>query len=490
MEELVDGLVLVLREEPDDWIAWKLLDSIVWRRDGGFERLFRAALDSTSVNLRASAVHRYQIEQDPAAIAGLEALWERDLPGWLRPRLIGALANQGSIAHLADFMRLTRDDDADLRTPAIEALGTLARDESIPILARVARDGSAPDRASALEALGAFPDSDEALQAVLGATRSADGTVRWMAVRSLGRFQQPEAGARLIALLQDPPDHDLRGALASALESSTHADATAALVRLLHSPDVAPDSWIATSAIVALHNRDDPEALSGLRELQTPRIAGTYDPLDALVDYLSRDRSTEDTTAMIRSDRDNGFPDPREPRVWHVAPPEPWDTIRCWAGPDRPGDPEIETRLPAGTPAQIVDYFERPRVTWVRLQGGQADGCWVPFDQLQRGDAPPAPASWPRLRPRIEIDLDEEDVRSPLAAHLREAGLLTVFEPGIEVEGAALVVDLTDQDQVRAALSLASPARTRLARALRALFSQGLDDGQTGPDPDTDEPSR
>ena len=488
LEEVIEGLILALRQERDDWIAWTLLDSIVWRQDETLEPLFQAALDETSVNLQACAVRRYQLMKDPDATARLESLWDRELPDWLRPRLVGALANQGSIAHLSDFMRLTRDDDPDLRKSAIEALGTLARDESIPILVRIAREGHAADRAAALDALGAFPDSEDALQAVLGASQSADGPLRFAAVRSLGRFPRPEAGARLIAILDAPSDPDLRGAVASALESSTHVDATAALVRLLHSPDVALDSWIATSAIVTLHNRDDGDALPGLRDLQTPPIPGTYDPLDALVDYLSRNRSDGEKSVIIRSDYDNGYPDPQMEHLWHIAPPEPFATVRCWAGPDLPGDPETRPRLPAGTPAQVVDDFERRHVTWVQLEGGRADGCWVPRDQIQRGPAPPEPATWPRRHLHVEADLDEEDLASSLAAGLREAGLLTIFEPGLEVEGAALDLDLADPDQVSLALALGSDARTPLARALRTLFSQGLpvDDIES----DVDEDSR
>jgi hypothetical protein len=472
LDDLTDDLILALRQEQDDWIARTLLKSLQWRREPELNRLRHEALALDSVNLQATAIEHYQFYKDDEAI---ESLWKRDIPGWLRPRLLGALGNQGSIAYLGNFMRLTRDDDPDLRHAAIEALGELARDESIPTLIRVLHEGTKPDRATALEALGAFPDSEEALREVLEASQSLDNLLLSSAVRALGRFHSPDAGTRLIGLLDSPPDPELRGNIARALESSTHPDATAALVRLLHQPDVTPGSWIAASAIVTLRNRDDLEAVPMLRDLVSPPVAGTQDPLDDLIAYLSRDRSDGRRSYSMSSRCGSRAISPDDPDAYHVTPYEPFETIRCWDGPERPGSPDVLSRLRAATLARVFDYFERPHVTWVEIVTATGESCWVPLDQLAKGGARPEPLSWPRSHLRVEVDLDVAEIDSARAARLKSAGILSVFEPGGEVEGVALELDATNRDLVALVAALASPNRDPLDLALAALLSQGLD---------------
>ena len=474
LEEVTDDLILVLRQETDDWIGRTLLVSLQWNREPELERLRHEVLRLESVNLQATAIEHYRYYEDTGSIAALETLWERDIPAWLRPRLLDALGNQGSISHLGDFMRLTRDDDSDLRNAAIEALGQLARDESIPTLVRVLHGGTERDRSAALQALGAFPDSEEALREVLGASHSFDDALLSSAVRALGRFHSPDAGARLIGLLEAPPDPDLRGAIVHALESTTHPDATAALVRLLHQPEVAPDSWLAETAVWALWNRDDPDAVPMLQDLRHAPVDGTRDRLDELIRYLSRDRLLEKRTTTFSSSCSFGSISPNDLHAYHVVPPEPFETIRCWDAPDRPGSPWARSRLQAGSLVRVSDYFERPRVTWVKIDTQGGNSCWVPLDQLQKGADRPEPFSWPRSRLHVEVDLDVEEIDSPRGARLKAAGLLTVFEPGAEIEGVALDIDATDPDQVALVASMASRARTPLDLALLALLSQGL----------------
>jgi HEAT repeat protein len=474
IDDMVDSLIHFLRLETDDWISRALLDSLVWDDNPALNRLYRAALDSGSVNLNAMGIRHFTLRTDPDAVEALESLWERGVPSWVRPELIRALAEHGSATYLAEFMRLARDDDPDVREAAIEALGTLAREEAIPVLRRLARDGTREDQEGALEALGAFPKSDEAFAAVMHAGQEGEQAIKATAVRTLGRFGRPEADALLIAWLEEPDGLDLRVTIARALADSEHPDATAALVRLLHQPDVTPASWIASVVVNILHNRDDPDAVPGLRDL-----AGTQE----LIDYLSRDRSDGDRTIIVTTSCSFGAPiSPDDPRAWRVAPPPPFETIRCWAGPDLPGDPDDDERIVAGTLVRITDHFEARDASWVEIAGNGADSCWVPMRALEKGSATGTPVSWPRRHVRHEFDIATSDLDSTRVVRLAEAGLLEVFDPGPEISAAALEIDRTDADQIALLAASISDLESSLDTAIESILGeiQPPEEGEDG----------
>src|SRR5258706_4565282 len=77
-DDVIDDLILVLRQEPDDWIARTLLNSIRWSRELELNRLRREALALPSVNLQAIAIDHYRYHEDAESIVPLESLWERD----------------------------------------------------------------------------------------------------------------------------------------------------------------------------------------------------------------------------------------------------------------------------------------------------------------------------------------------------------------------------------------------------------------------------
>lgn len=471
-EDLMDGLILVLHQETDDWIARTLLDALLWDDNAPMNRLFREALRSPSINIQAMAVRQFSEREDPEAVEVLESLWEHELPPWVRADLIAALAEQGSTVHLDGIMKLTRDDDPEVRQSAIEALDTLAPPEAVPALLRVARTGTPEDRASALHALGAFPDSDEALQEALRATRSDETPIVRAAVGALGRLGRPDGDVRLLALLDDPPEADLRAAIAQALEGSSHPDATAALVRLLHQDDAGAYSWIGSTTLRVLHNRDDPQAVPGLRDLVVQKVKDVR--VWGLIAYLSRDKSVDKGDKEITTGCSYGPVLPENPRAWHVVPPSPQDTVRCWDGPHRAGDPEDRLRIPAGALVLIQDHFDDRGEPWVQIDGSLADSCWIPMEQLRQGPDPAGPvAAGPSFRSghlHYEFDIGAEELDSPRARQLSEAGLLSIFEPGDEVAGVALEIKLSDEEQMAFARAMRSEEDTVLDSALRLVL--------------------
>ena len=473
MEQLVDNLILVIRQEPDEWIARTLLDSLLWESGTEPNRLFRAALDAPSVNLQAVAVQRLTVQEDPDAVVALESLWKRDLPPWMRPRLIEALAEQGSATYLADFMRQTRSADLLTRRAALEALGTLARDEAIPDLIRAAREGAQEERRIALRALAGFPDSDEAFEQVRRAIDGGEGRVRVIAIEALRQFHRPERDSLLISLLDAPTEEEVQAAVAESLEESEHPDATEALVRLLHQPSVKPDSWVASTVMEVLFNRDDPQAIPGLMDLDFTADKNARRELGSLIEYLSRDRADGKRTIMTSTSCSFGSPvSEQDPLVWHVAPPAPLQTTRCWMGPDFPGDPDSEKRIHAGTLVLITDHFEARDESWVEIRGHGAQGCWVPLASLAKGPPAGDAAVQSSRHLRREFDIATFELHATRAARLEEAGLLKVFEPGADISGTSVEIDVTDVDEV----ALLEASFSRLGSPLDAAIESILDD--------------
>jgi len=445
-EETVDGLLRLVRVEPDDWVSRALLDQLQWRGGEPLNRLFRVILHEGSINLVAVALRRFTFIGDPLVTESLDTLWGRDLPDWVRPSLIGALAEQESAVHIADFIRLTRDGDDETRAAALSALGRLRREEGRPALLRAARAGLPPDRERALLALTSLPFSQETLDEALGASRAGPPAVREAAFMLLEHLAHPDADARLIEALEEPLPDRLRAAAANGLADARHPDATAALVRLLHRLPPTSQSCLALAAVRVLYDRDDPDAVPGLLDLDQPREWSPYPTLALLIGYLSRDRAQGVVRRMSLTSCGEGDADTDASRPFRVAPPPPLQTIRCWDGPDLPGDPEERLRVPAGTPLDVTAHFERPAESWVEIDTPDTD-CWVPFGQVAK-EATGVRGGRREHRPRFEIDLRTEDLETLPAARLQEAGILEVFDPGDEVSGVALTVDLSLAEQV------------------------------------------
>jgi len=452
-EDVIDGLLVLVRREPDDWVSRTLLEELHWVQGEPLDRLFREVLREGSINLVAVALQRLTFTRDPLAVEALDDLWERDLPAWIRPPLIAALAEQGSAVHIDDFIRLTRDGDDETRRAAISALGLLGREEGRPALLRAARAGRPGDRAVALMSLADLPFSDETLGEALRASRAGPPAAREAAFMVLERLAHPDADARLIAALEEPLPDRLRAVAGNGLVESPHPDATAALVRLLHAPPSDAGSCLALATARVLYNRDDPDAVPGLLDLDMPSNRAPYPTIPQLIAYLSRDRTRATTGRMPvttcgadgTASLDPGDVDAEEARPFRIAPPPPLLTIRCWEGPDLPGDPHEWLRVPAGTPARIAGHFERPAESWVEIDTPDAD-CWVPLAQVAKGIAG-VQGGTRDARPRFELDVRPEDLETLPAARLLEAGFLEVFDPGDEVSGVALTADPSVPEQ-------------------------------------------
>lgn len=472
-DEAIDLLIRIVHEEPDDWISRELLDELEFEDGEGVARLFRAALNSVSINLQGKAVERLILEEDPGSLRDLERVWRSVIPSWMRIGMTLALANQplddeARGRHAREFIELTTDEDPGMRLAAIQALGDLGDPAAAPALLRAARGESLAERARALVALGSLPITEETMTELHRAIDSDDTRVCGAAIRTLLGLDHPEAEPLLIEVLSRSTDSANLVAAAEALERSSHPRVTAALAGALARIAPASMDWAASELIQTLHNRDDAEALGVLTRLEVPGPETLQRELVDLVDYLSRDRARDDRTIITTTRCGYGLnlDDPTGSRARRVAPAPPFATVRCREAPSVAGSSWNFDRIAAGTPAVIVDYFERPDETWVRAVGDQFD-CWVPMTDLAPADTPHSDHD-PDRPPRLEFDLPAGEAHSPAARHLIRHGLLEILEdetdPG--VVAAALTVDPLDPDQVALLQSGSAERRGALDRAI------------------------
>ena len=171
MSGVVDSLLELLRTEKDDWITSRVLGGIVFRDDHALLPLFLEALKSPSPNLSWFGIRWFSDHKSADALPELRRAWDHEQRQWVQVDLIAALAEQGSLDRLDDFIDLARGTDRLLSIASIEALATLKDERAIPTLARISREGPEEVRVASLEALTTWPEDPDALQAVLRASR-------------------------------------------------------------------------------------------------------------------------------------------------------------------------------------------------------------------------------------------------------------------------------------------------------------------------------
>jgi HEAT repeat protein len=432
----------IVHTEKDDWIASRLLKNLLPLSCELLNPLYRDALTDPSPNVRWRAIQWFQSQKDSEALPLLENLWASEERPWVVPDLIEALAFNTSTRYRDDILGLARGEDVPLARAALRAFEILHDDALIPDLDEISRSGNRLVRQAALNALATWPESQDALEAVLRATRGTDRETLLSAIPLLKNFSSPDAVHHLMELSAHHADSQAREHALRALESTRPDGFVELLVGILREAPSEAVSSLQSEAISALHDLDDPDVLPMLSGVD-PRVggAGLYS-FTELIDNLSRDRNASPrgvqsiSVSCGRSSFRNSDGD--EQSVPLVEPPEGLQTIRCWEFPFVPGDPEDFPRIPAGTEVWIQDHFERGGESWVQVPG-DFEECWVRRNELEPAVSQASKGSrTPVDRFRVEIDISFEEFESAPTRALRDAGLLKVIEPGDLVVGVVL----------------------------------------------------
>jgi len=431
LTESIHGLLLV---EEDDFTLSILLDQLAYLELPIARSRFLDALSDESPNVRRRAYQWFAKHEDPEALGPLEDRWDREEPSWSRINLISALACQGYQGNGHDLLGLARSEDEAMAASAIRALGQVDDWRVIPLLKSLLRSESESVWEAAVSALARKTDSLEAFEILAEAARTGHPRLSVEAIDQLDRWDG-EAVTQLMLEIATSP-----GALSARVEAME-------------------ELWI----------RGHDDLLPIVETLSTEVIDAGRSYLEARTEVMAlRISNSEEwggTREMIGNSRetapvcefDTWNMDTNDPPLFRVAPPAGMRSVRCWASPAMSGDPKAYPRIPANSEIHALDLFEVAGDVWLSSWiPASWRRCWVLRQQLEipppehneneESDTSRAPES---DRLRVEFDALHTLLETEVAAELREAGALQVIEPGAEVVGFALEIDLENEEDLK-----------------------------------------
>jgi HEAT repeat protein len=350
VRELVNSLLTFVRTNDDLWLVDRVALALASCEDGIWTPLFLDLLDHPSPQIRWRAIQHFADVRSAAARPALEMLWEAETRNWIRADLLRALARSSSTAALDDCTRFVDSEDTALSAASVDCLRLARPPGALESVLRVVRASEFCLRRQALAALAAWPDSDEALKLLLEASLSKQ--MPGVAVDALTSFLQPEATERLLEVAASTDlDTMMRLSAISAIVDREHPDVIPILRGILGESDLEESSLLKYSARGLLISLG----------VQVPRLPA---------------RSTSFTTTVRRECIDSYH------GSWVVEPPPGQTSVRCWASPHIPGNPEDHERIPAGLSVEVDDRFESEDDQWVHLDWRD---CWVQVELLEPG---------------------------------------------------------------------------------------------------------
>jgi len=209
---------------------------------------------------------------------------------------------------LQPLLELLKDEDAETRSRAAEALGNLKDLAAQPALREALQDKRARVRRRAAEALGNLEDA-AAQPALEAALQDKDAAVRWCAAEVLGKLKDPAARPALQKALKDE-NVRVRSRAAEALGNLKDLAAQPALQEALQTDE---DARVRRSAAKALGKLKDPAARLTLQDTikhEGPGVRRSAADLPTLLELL------KDKDAGKRSTAAQGLGKLKDPAVW------------------------------------------------------------------------------------------------------------------------------------------------------------------------------
>jgi hypothetical protein len=451
--DLIQQLRSYLRDEPDDWVADRFLEQIGCHTPMRVMPLFLDSLAGASPNRRRRAYQWFSRVEEPGAVPLLEQAWTRESRPWAQLDLIKALSRNGSARFLREFMNLAESDDPRMASAAIGALKAIGDERVVPLLVRMTEDSEEWRRRESADALGAWPESQRALDALLMASGSEGPWVRRCAVQSLARMRDPSGMVRVLAIAMTDPEEAVRRAGVAALNDSGWKGLVDQLIQV--------SSQGPQESVVDVENY--------FRGIMT-----------SLSIWGRRDSLTPDPGAGKRRERDpgclylgRGGLDPSNPDSLRAAPPAGLGSARCFQRPEVPGDPGQLARVPRASLLFVEDHFESPRGAWSKVVGFATNPCWLPAGEVVPASELGNPAAKQDLFQR-EFDLPSSDLDDSLVREMIREGMIKVIEPGDDRAGVSLRVALSSPGEEDLLRRAASNPGTLLGRnILRMILDAG-----------------
>ncbi len=435
----VKSLHAFLRAEPDDWIVSRLLQNLLPRGGALLDPLYREALERGSVNSQWRAVQWFARRADPLALPLLEDLWRIEDRPWVRVDLMEALALNRSSVIFDDLVDYTDGPNPDLALAAVRAIRRIGGEEALEELIRLSREERVAVAAEAVGSLADWPDSPEAFEALLEATRSRDEEVGVAAVAILRTFKTEQAVQRLMDVARHGGEPMRRAALDSLGDSPPEGFADLLVTLAKETPG-------SEAVLESLRKLDDISVVRKLEQI-LPDAGEEYRvALEDLIQHLERYHTPDMGTVTSHC---GGVVSMKPGPGYRIRPAGDLKTIRCWQFPEVAGPPGDFPRIPEGAKVTVQDHFEIGGRSWVEVWGEEAEGCWVPLDVLAPDDSqgPEEESSMEVFR--READVARRDLRSGAAQALWEARILEVVDETEEVVGIVLSLDPLDRRALR-----------------------------------------
>jgi HEAT repeat protein/beta-lactamase regulating signal transducer with metallopeptidase domain len=177
---------------------------------------FMTALRDEDAQIRSQAAHALGTIESDQAVAALSEALRNDASAGVRSQAAWALGMIESNEAVAALATAISDENAGVRSQAAWALGMIESDEALAALATAISDENAGVRSQAAWALGMI-ESDQAVPALASALADEQAQVRSQAAWALGMIESPEAVEALGGVLRNDASAEVRSQAAWAL---------------------------------------------------------------------------------------------------------------------------------------------------------------------------------------------------------------------------------------------------------------------------------
>ncbi|MFP4267155.1 MAG: HEAT repeat domain-containing protein [Spirochaetaceae bacterium] len=296
---LVDEVKGILSDEwveLDTKIAVSYIKYLKKHQDEEISDLFLEISESPTREVALEAIKALGGAERKEYVEELKTIYEQ---AETRPRKAAAMDALGEIKSeesvpLFSRVALDEDEESGLRWKAVTALGNIGTDEALETILKAMGEQDARLREYAVEALSKFPESKEITRALIQAMRDDNWRVRVEGARSLGKLNSKE-GVDILTFKaeHDPDTRNVRTAAVRALGEIDDDEAHEFLLELYKSSKTPAE--IRGTAIEVLVEHNLPESIDTIEAV----LVEEWENEDSkILDYTCKQLSTAKHKAL------------------------------------------------------------------------------------------------------------------------------------------------------------------------------------------------